>query len=158
MCEERIVLQAVIDSSWKDKTKEATAQAGIQTASLATGFSGQPKRILSPAGKRERCRNCIIYNEHERQKYKVLVGLVLIGFPLFVYANADQFQALTVTVLATLEQLSERFSFGDKHSTVSFLHNNPSPTIEWVMIGAASLIILSQLLRLVEYFCFKLKI
>ena len=72
MCEERIILQAVINTDWKQKAAKPD---------MAYNF-GQNRAGLTPAAKRERCRNCVIYNEHQRQKYKALVTVALIVVPV----------------------------------------------------------------------------
>jgi hypothetical protein len=38
------------------------------------------KVVLSMAQRKERCRNCVIYNEHQREKYKILMPVFLVGY------------------------------------------------------------------------------
>ncbi len=150
MCEERIILQAVIATDWKQRAARANTEYNIAQQAA--------KSRLTPADKRERCRNCIIYNEHERQKYKALTTAAVVGLPILAILNGSWLQKAVSTIMASLEYVMERFSFGDSGGGISFLHGRPSAAIEWILIGALVLIIMSQVLRLIEFVCFKIKI
>lgn len=148
MCEERIILQATIHKDWKSQAAKA---------SDTYNFGESRSKHLTPAAKRERCRNCVIYNEHQRQKYKLLTTIAVVGTPVLLWLNSFWMQSAVVTLLAGLEKITERFTFGESKVGVSFLHGNPSVLIEWVVIGALGLILLSQVLKVIEYVCFKIK-
>ena len=47
--------------------------------SLELGRTAQ--ELFRPRPSVERCRNCIIYNEHQRQKHKALTTVALVGVP-----------------------------------------------------------------------------
>jgi hypothetical protein len=148
MCEERIILQAVISTDWKQQAAKADSNYNF----------GQKRSLLTPAAKRQRCRNCIIYNEHQRQKYKVMVAIALVVLPVLLYLNADVLQSVIVHILGGMEAVMDRFSFGGSSSGISFLHGRPSEPIEWTLIGALLIIILAQVLKFIEFCCFKIKI
>ena len=60
MCDDKIVLNAVIDSDWKQKTANAVGGVGTKGVNLdaaGLGSSAIPQPILSQARKIERCRN-----------------------------------------------------------------------------------------------------
>jgi hypothetical protein len=72
MCEERIVANA-LDDKFKAPESAQRARALIPKSSL-----------LSPAQKRDRCGSCIIFNHHQKQKYKAVIPVIFIsGFALF---------------------------------------------------------------------------
>lgn len=145
MCEERIVLQAVINPEWKH-----------QAAQAKSGFNfGEKRKKLTPAELRERCRNCIIYNEHQRQKYKAMVGVTLIAFPVLAALNGAALQNAAQYVLVSLDNVMQRFSFDPTPSSSAILH---TAALQWTLIGAICVILLAQVLKLVEYWCFKIKI
>ena len=159
MCEERIVLQSVIDSNWREKSQLGNPASKTSGASLSDGMSTQHYRVLSPAAKRERCRNCVIYNEHERQKYKALVTLVMVSLAACLVFFAGQVQDSSLWLLASLERITEKLSFGgNSGGGISFLHGNPSPLVEWMVVFIVCLFALSFILRFIEYCCFKIKI
>ncbi len=72
MCEERIVANA-LDEKFRAPDSAQKARALIPKSSL-----------LSPAQKRERCGSCIIFNHHQKQKYKAVIPMIFVsGFVLF---------------------------------------------------------------------------
>ena len=148
MCEERIILQAVITTDWKQKAAKAD---------MAYNF-GQKRSGLTPAALRQRCRNCVIYNEHQRQKYKAMVTVALIGFPLILWQNLGALQTLALATLGGVETVMKRFSLGESPGAVSIFHNQQTAIVEWTLIGAVCVILLSQVLKFIEFWCFKLKI
>ncbi len=147
MCEEKIVLQAMINSDWK---KQSTA--------AVNALNGGPRKILSPEAKRERCRNCVIYNEHQRQKHKALTVATLIGMPLVLVWQFAWLQTIVNQILFGLDTATKRFSFNPDPEGIKALHSGDYSIIAWVFIVALGVILLSQALKLIEYFCFKLKI
>ena len=148
MCEERIVLQAMIAPDWKDQMARA------HQSQTLTG----PRKHLSPEAKRERCRNCIIYNEHQRQKHKALTVVALIAVPGLLIWQFPVLNAVVNKLLLGLDDLTRRFSFGADPSGIPALHNSAYALIAWVFVFALGVVLLSQVMRAIEFFCFKLKI
>ena len=148
MCEERIVLQAMIAPDWKDQMARAHQNDAL------TG----PRKHLSPAAKAERCRNCIIYNEHQRQKHKALTIVALIAVPGLLIWQFQALQTVVDRILKSLDDLTRRFSFGADPSGIPELHNSAYALIAWVFVFALGVVLLSQVMRVIEYACFKLKI
>jgi hypothetical protein len=149
MCEERIVLQAMIAPDWKDQMTRANLQL-----SMGSGA----RKALSPEAKRERCRNCVIYNEHQRQKYKALTGLTLVAVPTLLALNFAWLQGLVDRMLFGLDAATKRFSLDANTTGITVLHNGAYSLIAWVFVLALGLVLLSQALKVIEYFCLKLKI
>ena len=148
MCEERIVLQAMIDPNWKDQ---------MTRADQSLKMSG-PRKILSAEAKRERCRNCVIYNEHQRQKYKALTTAALIAFPAFVAFNIPWLQGLVRQILFGLDAATKRFAFGSSPAGLTVLHTGEYSFVAWLFLFALGVVLMSQLLKVIEYFCFTLKL
>ena len=149
LCEERIVLQTMIAPDWKDQMSRANQ-------ALTMG-SGQ-RKVLSPEAKRERCRSCVIYNEHQRQKHKALTTLVLLGIPALLIVNFDWLQHLVNHFLNLTDAAARRFAFSADPTGIAFLHDGSYGIFAWVMVGVFAVVLLSQALKLVEYVCFTLKI
>ena len=148
MCEERIVLQAMITPDWKNQMTEAHK----------TLESGGPRKSLSPEAKRERCRNCVIYNEHQQQKQKALTSVALVGIPAYLILNFVWLQGIVNHILLGLDALTKRFAFDSNTSGIPALHNGAYSLIAWVFVFALGIILLSQVLKVIDYACFKLKI
>jgi len=148
MCEERIVLQAMISSDWKEKSAEA--RKSLEASA--------PRKLLSPEAKRDRCRSCVIYNEHQRQKHKALTVLVLIGVPAVFVWQFSWLQGVVNKLLFGLDAATKRFAFTNDPAGITALHNGAYSLIAWVFIICLGVILLSQALKMIEFFCFKLKI
>jgi hypothetical protein len=149
MCEERIVLQAMIAPDWKDQMTRAN-----QALAMGSGA----RKVLSPAAKRERCRNCIIYNEHQRQKHKALTTLTLIAVPGLLALNFAWLEHLVSQFLNLTDAAAKRFAFTADPTGLAVLHGDSYSVFAWVMVFVFAVVLLSQALKLVEYVCFTLKI
>ncbi len=148
MCEERIVLQSMISPDWKDQMTRADQAMKM----------GKTKQQLSPEAKRQRCRNCVIYNEHQRQKYKALTTTALIAFPALVLFNIPWLQGLVHQVLFGLDAATKRFAFGSTPAGLTVLHTGEYGFIAWIFLFALGVVLLSQVLKAIEYYCFTLKL
>ena len=149
MCEERIVLQAMIAPDWKDQMTRAN-----QALSMGTGA----RKVLTPEAKRERCRGCVIYNEHQRQKQKALTAGVLVGIPALLVLNFAWLQHLVNHFLNVMDAAAKRFDFGGTGAGLTFLHGDSYALFAWVMVFVFAVVLLSQALKFVDYVCFTLKI
>ena len=117
----------------------------------------KPRRVDLTAGqKRERCRSCVIYNEHQREKYNLLLPLVILGTILFCGFFAVQFQTNATAVVNGIEAVVNRFSFLPGNSKVEI--GSSSTAVAWLFIVAATVAIVSKSLQLLEWCVFKIKI
>lgn len=116
------------------------------------------KRELTPAQKRERCRNCVIYNEHQRQKYALLMPALIVGVLAAGIVFSPALREYLGLLLGALETLMGRFTFGDTSGGFSFRFGRPSPMVEWVFVGALVVMALSKALQALEWAVFKIKV
>lgn len=204
MCEERIVLQAVIDTDWRDKTNAAASKVtGASGNSMSAGKPGSlagnpmslgapapvsvpaavgprlnlnsqpskpearglginapPKQILTAGQKRDRCRKCIIYNEHQRQKYKALVWVALIVVPVLLWMNMGWLGAAVTTMIKFAAHFTAQFNLatGPSDAEKTMMESQNISMVMYVMIFCLGLVIVSQVLKFIEFCCFKLKI
>ena len=149
MCEERIVLQAMIAPDWKDQMTRANQALSMGTAA---------RKVLTPAAKRERCRSCIIYNEHQRQKHKAWTVVTLIAVPGILIANFAFLQTLVKQFLNVTDAAARRFSFSADPAGLSMLYNGSYTIFAWALVFVFAVVLLSQILKLVDYLCFTLKV
>lgn len=145
----------------------ASRMSGIQLSMAPDArynFANDPvpgarkKADLTPAQKRERCRHCVIYNEHQRRKYSVLLPVVIGGIALLCFVGAPVLRGYLGLGLAGLETVMQRFSFSDTTSGISWKFGRPSPTVEWIFIGSFMLMLVSKALQTLEWAIFKLKV
>ena len=180
MCEENIILLAM--SGEKEQAHDMTAapvvsggfvpigdlltqstektRATIQTRVGPRGVRIPTNPHLSDAAKRQRCRNCVIYNEHQRQKYGFLSGPVTIAVPAIVFWNFNNLVSLIGGVLNNLESLVAKYSFSGHAANINEVTRSLSGNIfvETVFIVCMTLVLMTWAQRLLEFVCFKIKI
>jgi hypothetical protein len=106
---------------------------------------------LNVAQKQERCKNCVIYNEHQRQKYKAWVPAVVIGFVVFYAVGHGPLIEVTNGIVAS----------GSKAIGGLALHENnvkSNPFFSELLLGAVFLVAMSYAMKALEFAMFKLKI
>jgi hypothetical protein len=156
MCDERIVLQAVVANDWKDQTKK-TEEHYRARGEVSYALQAGNSPVLSEAAKRERCRGCVIYNEHQRQKYQAIVTVIMLSVPLALWLCSSFFEHEVEKMLKAIEAISQQLAFSDKGG-ISFVSGHPSQFIEWTIIVILTLVALTVILRLVEWWCFTKKL
>lgn len=182
-CEEEIVIAAASKVqgvmlemapasgfTFSNASTPTTTGAGLQGmgGSSPVGFSGSvggqaaspapvtPSRVeLTPAEKRERCRNCVVYNEHEQEKYRLLLPVVIIGSLLLVLMFAVPLRGSVDTVFKSVDALAARLAFtGGPRPSLT----NPPDLVAWGLVAAVGLMFVSKTLQFLEWACFKAKI
>ncbi len=117
---------------------------------------------LTAAQKRARCRQCFLYAEHQKRKYRILSPLV---FPVVIglmWYYIQPLKALLGRVLAFTDQFAGSVTFGPRPDQVT---HNPwldlqatSGIVEWLFVICVGLIVLSYVLRALEYAIFEMQI
>ncbi|MGC8668220.1 MAG: hypothetical protein ACP5VE_08920 [Chthonomonadales bacterium] len=189
MCEERVIRHAMDVLINKEEIVRDTSKPKAPGEDLVQGLdltrpSGEPNvqreaapipppvRVrpsevkiphnpnLSMAAKKERCRNCVIYNEHQRLKYQALAPLVVAGVPALAYVNIGWIISTLHQLLHTVDELMARFSFAANPQDTGFAVSITSTSVvaEYLIIGCIVVILTTAALRWLEYFIFQLKI
>ncbi len=117
-------------------------------------------RTLSDTVKRERCRNCVIYNEHQRLKYQFLAPIVVLGVPALAYVKIETITGLLNHILQAMDQLMARLSPEANATNAGVMSSITSTSViaEYLIIGCLVVIATTMVLRGLEYAVFKLKI
>jgi hypothetical protein len=175
MCEENIILLAMGGSEKQQPvniTKEMgfvaigdiltkgneEKRANIQTRPGPNGVRIPTNPHVTDVQKRERCRNCIIYNEHQRVKYSFFSVPVTLFVPVLVFAQFDTMRVGLAGLLHGLDKLIAHITISgesDVHLTSGITGNVP---IEAILIGCMTLVVMTWAQRLLEYCIFKIKI
>lgn len=115
---------------------------------------------LTPQQKKQRCHNCIIYNEHQREKYKFFAPVITLLVPLLVYLQYKPIREMIKNVLNGVSGLVSRAALTGTSSGHNGLtaQITGSFTAELILIIALTLVILTYALRALEYCVFKIKI
>ena len=120
------------------------------------------KKKLSGAQKRKRCRECFIYSEHQKLKYRILSPLmfpvgILIMWTYFIPAKAMLHRALELT-----DKFAGRISFGAGQIQLPGIKSTSvvaaSNTVEYLFLICLGMILVSYLIRGLEYFIFDLQV
>ncbi len=182
MCEENVIRLAAIGGSGEtakplDANTEPTKGQGFipigelivenerkKTDTLPTKIGPRGVRIptnphLTEAQKRMRCNNCIIYNEHQRQKYQLFSPIVTLLVPLVVVWKFDNIRAFIGVAMSKLDGLLGHLSFSGQSGTSDLSRNvTGSLPVEIVLVICLTLVMMTWTLRFLEYCMFKLKI
>lgn len=143
MCEEKVIANAMEN---KPIPKDAV---------LAAQFIPRNDR-LTLSQKRERCKVCVIYNEHQKHKYRAVLPAVIVGFIAFYALFRGPLLAGTTGLVEGIDRMIGRATFnqvGGRGGTG--IANNMF--IE-VLLICMMFVALTYALKVVEYLIFKLKI
>ena len=138
MCEEEVIRIAM-----EAKT--------IPKAALLDGSAIPRNHRLTPKQKAERCRNCVIYNEHQRHKYKAVVPVVLIGFAGLYFGGHTVLLAGMERIIQTVDRSVHSITITSGTTKV------PELVVE-AMLFFVMLFVLTYSMKFVEFLIFKLKI
>ncbi|MDO8585799.1 MAG: hypothetical protein Q7T82_02055 [Armatimonadota bacterium] len=150
-CDERTIIRAI------------EAQSGGATPENKRAYSQLLVRqpALTGAEKRERCRNCSIYSEHQRQKYRILSPLIFPGVALAILLTLPRIHIGLKHAVAFTDRFMRSMSFtpqgGIGPSEWSY-YVSATGTIQWLFIAWLSIMAISYALRLIEYCVFKIQI
>jgi hypothetical protein len=144
MCEESVILDAL---QGKVIPRDAIA---------AAKYIPQNTR-LSPEQKAERCRNCVIYNEHQRQKYQLLIPVAIALTAGAYLAFHPKLINATHRALTDIDSAVSKFAFTTAETGKELVASSPG-FLEEIMLILVMLFLLSQLVKGIEFAVFKLKI
>jgi hypothetical protein len=151
-CDERTIVKAMeLRGAGKDLVKNAQFSHGFTSG----------RQLLSGAQKRERCRNCSIYSEHQRQKYKVVSPLVFPTVAIAIWLVSPSIQSLIQSVVQFTDRLMKVASFMPQSSmgpSAWTYYTSGTGTIQWLFIAWLSIMAIGYTLQIMEYFIFKVQI
>lgn len=114
---------------------------------------------LTIGQKHERCRQCVIYNEHQKHKYKLALPLTLLGFVGIYMAGRQILLEMTGNVIRNLDMLVGKATLGTSGTGVASgsIDRSGMPFQELMLI-CFMLIVLAYVLKMIEYAIFRLKV
>lgn len=139
MCEEEVIRKAMEDKP-------------IPKEQLLSGAAIPRNHRLTERQKFERCRNCVIYNEHQRHKYKAIVPavVVLLGL-IYALGHGPLFAGMESLMSAVNKAVGVlTIQGGKKMETPTFFTEG--------LLFFCFLLALTYAMKFVEYLVFKLKI
>jgi hypothetical protein len=151
-CDEKTIVRAM-------EIRGAGADV-VKNAQFSHGFSSG-RQNLSGAQKRQRCRNCAIYSEHQRQKYRVISPLVFPTVAIAIWLVSPNIQSLIQSVVLFTDRFMKLASYTPQASmgpSAWTYYTSGAGTIQWLFIVWLSIMAIGYTLQLMEYFIFKVQI
>lgn len=139
MCEEQVIRNAMEN---KPVSKEA----------LLSGSAIPRNNRLTEVQKRERCKNCVIYNEHQRHKYKLSMPAVVGGILLIYVIGRPFLVPATSNTMKTINTVVQKGTYG------ALGQKEPPLVFTELLLGVFFIIALTYSMKVVEYLIFKLKV
>ncbi|MCH8978535.1 MAG: hypothetical protein IH945_04745 [Armatimonadetes bacterium] len=116
---------------------------------------------LTPGQKFERCKQCVIYNEHQKHKYQLALpisALLLVGVYMALRIPIrNQMNVFLEKIDGVMGKATFNATGGGPETELASLTGGIIPYAEIIMVSC-SLIIFAYMVRLIEYVFFKLKI
>jgi hypothetical protein len=143
MCEEQVIKNAM-----EGKT--------IPRDVLAASQYIPRNNKLTPNQKVERCRTCIIYNEHQKHKYRVALPVVLVGLgATYALGRGTFLDALGSVIVGTQGVVDKAMLRKDSGSLTG---STMLPIFKELILIVIFMMLIAYLLRFIEYLFFKLKV
>jgi hypothetical protein len=139
MCEESIIRIAMDN---KPISKDA----------LLSGAAIPRNNKLTDGQKRERCKNCVIYNTHQKHKYKIAMPGVVIGYALIYLLAKNPLATMMGGWMSGASKAVENVTVGAVKNVQT------SDMFIQVMVGAFVVVMMAYTIKVVEFAIFKLKI
>jgi hypothetical protein len=140
-----------------------TLQGNSATASViaANKPSFSKKREYTSTQKRERCRQCFLYADHQNKKYRLMSPLV---FPIAVFivwtyhVPAKEYLGKFIEALAV--GVGNMSFIPETQNVANQWASTPaaSDSVEWIFLSCLGLIMATYMLRGLEYLIFELQI
>jgi len=139
MCEEEVIRNAMEN---KAIPKDALMAATYIPRNLK----------LSVSQKQERCRTCVIYNEHQKHKYKLAMPVTLGAFAVVYVLGHQPLIGMMSVILDALDKMIGQATY---HKVQ--MHDQPVMFQE-LLLACTMIILLAYAMKVLEYVIFKLKV
>lgn len=149
MCEEEVIRKAMTGTNTGTISKDSVAAARFIPVN----------NRLTMEQKKERCRMCVIYNEHQKHKYKLWLPVVVAGFALFYVLFRTQLIETTGTIMTRMDRLVSGLTLSSqKTPTAAAAAQSGNAAFTEILLICLMIVILAYVLKMLEYVIFKLKI
>ncbi len=146
MCEESVIQNAM---SGKTVPKDIVAAAKYIPYNMK----------LTPNQKAERCRQCVIYNEHQRHKYKLAMPIVIVGITAAYVLTREPMKAWLGELLMRVDKLIGTATYrAQTEEKLRSVDTAGLTAFKEILLFCLVLVVLAYLMKLMEYLFFKAKI
>lgn len=108
---------------------------------------------LSFEQKRERCKQCVIYNEHQKHKYKASLWPTLALFVAIYALGRNEFLAMTKGAIEAVSSSVKRVTFNTAKGAQTDLS-----VFQEILLVCFFVVVMTYAIKLLEYLFFKLKV
>lgn len=143
MCEEEVIRNAMEN------------KAIPKDPAVAVNFIPYNHRLTIEV-KQQRCKQCVIYNEHQKHKYRLVLPIVLSVYVLFVAAMFSFWMGLMEALILRLNKIVGIATY--QQNNVKNAANVVPYSFQVILLVCIVLVLVTYTLRLVEYLIFKAKI
>jgi len=143
MCEEQVIRDAM---EGKVIPKDQVA---------AANYIPQNNK-LTVQQKRDRCKQCVIYNEHQKHKYRAALPATILFFAVFYLIFRGILLGATEGIVRSMNGIVGRLTFTNPNSKGP--ESIVSQPFQELLLICVLIILLAYALKLLEYLIFKLKI
>ncbi len=147
-CDENTILRA--------KTSAGANNEHARGIINSLGLNRQSNTRLSNKLKRERCRRCGIYAEHQRQKYRLLSPMVFPAVGVFLYVFYEQISTWVGIALQKTDRFMSFLAYGSQKSAYTL--SDQGQVLTTLAIVWLTIIVISYALRALEYLVFELQV
>lgn len=96
--------------------------------------------------------------QRQYRTYQFLAVTLVVVEPLLIFLNLDTVKVWMGHLLGAVDAVTNRFSLSANPSGIPQLQGDGDAIVFWSVLIALNLILLAQVLRLLEYFCFRRKL
>jgi hypothetical protein len=115
-----------------------------------------PQIHWTDAQKKARCRQCVIYSQHQSHKYRLLSPMAFVMVGLVLYISYTPLSALIYKFLAKADKVMSFFVYKPGAGNQSFSSDGHVLTI--LAVIWLTIIAISYAQRAVEYLIFKMQV
>ncbi|MBL8048678.1 MAG: hypothetical protein JNJ45_08350 [Chthonomonas sp.] len=110
---------------------------------------------LTPNQKAERCRNCVIYNERQRHKYKIALPATLVGMGAIYAVFREPLKSGIYNLIQGTQSVADRVLLKDKPGGDNILM---AEGFKEVLLVVIFVVAIAYLLKVIEWLFFTLKV
>jgi len=148
MCEEEVIRKAMTGGNAGTISKDSVAAARFIPVN----------NRLTIEQKKERCRQCVIYNEHQKHKYKLMLPVTVGGFVLLYVLMRAPLLQMSGGIIDQINKVVGNLTFSGQKTQGASGAMDGSPFFQEMLLVCVLVVILAYALKVLEYLIFKLKV
>lgn len=161
MCDESIADRVLADAR-KKMGKDAAKWLGNPAKAPAPTFADHLRPTWHKApNQKVACADCVIYGYHEVQKHRILTPIVMLSIPALMVYYAESLHRWYSSAVVALDKFSLHLAFDPSHTALmkSQIHGALDvPAMEWLVYIITGLFLITTAARLLEIWCFEIKL